>query len=185
MEKNELKELKKAMSLLQSGDIHSLETIYQLMRKGVFTFVLPIVHSYETAEDITQDTFVKIYEQISKFDKKKNPVNWILTISKNLALTKVVKDSKEIPTDFQEPINGNKVYVVEYKNFDTPFIDLANEILSPSEFQIVTMFAIAEYKHREIAEILNLPLGTVTWKYNNAIKKLKEAAEKKGLNNAR
>lgn len=40
------------------------------------------------------------------------------------------------------------------------------------------LFAVGEYKHREIAEMLNLPIGTVTWKYNNAIKKLKEAIKK-------
>jgi DNA-directed RNA polymerase specialized sigma24 family protein len=39
------------------------------------------------------------------------------------------------------------------------------------------MFAIGGYKHREIAEILGLPLGTVTWKYKNAIEKIRNEIE--------
>jgi RNA polymerase sigma-70 factor (ECF subfamily) len=39
------------------------------------------------------------------------------------------------------------------------------------------MYAVGEYKHREIAEFLHMPLGTVTWKYNNALKKMRKALE--------
>ena len=44
------------------------------------------------------------------------------------------------------------------------------------------MYAIGEFKHREIADILHLPLGTVTWKYKNALSKLKEEYQRREAN---
>ena len=46
--------------------------------------------------------------------------------------------------------------------------------LKEEDYKILYLYIIGEYKHREIAEILNLPLGTVTWKYKNSLKKLKK-----------
>ena len=46
-------------------------------------------------------------------------------------------------------------------------------VLDESEREIVILHAIWQYKHREIAEILSLPLGTVTWKYKAALAKLR------------
>ena len=177
MDGKNLKKLKKDMAALKSGDVSALEGIYELTSRGVFSFVLPILRDYDKAEDIMQQTYVSLYEKIDQYDEKKNPLNWILTMAKNLALNEINKDSREITTDFMESVNGDRVFTFDSSEFDTPTIDLANKILTPSELQIVMLYAIAEYKHREIAEMLDLPLGTVTWKYSNAIAKLKKALE--------
>ena len=179
MDKNQLNKLRDSLLSLKEGNIDSLETIYELTRKGVFSFVLPIMQTVEKAEDITQTTYIQIYEHIELFDKKKNPLNWILTIAKNLALTEVKKDSREIATDFADPINKDRVFTYDQGDYDTPTIDVANRVLKKEELQIVLLYAIGEYKHREIAKILNIPLGTVTWKYNVAIRKLRKALDEK------
>ncbi len=181
MNSQELHQLKEAMKSLKGGDNNALEIIYNLTFRGVFTFVLPIVHVRQTAEDVTQDTYLKIFHQIDKYDETKNPLNWILTIAKNIALNLVTKGNKEMTTDWSVPIYENQLSIEDDDEYDTPVLNLAKEILSPSEYQIVTMFAVMEYKHREIAELLNIPLGTVTWKYNNAIKKLQKALKNKKL----
>lgn len=180
MEEKELKALTKSLLKLKKGNVNALENIYNSTYKGVFSFVLPIMRTREKAEDIAQNTFIHVYENIDKFDETKNPLNWILTISKNLALTEVKKDNKEISTDFMESVNGDRVISYDSDEFDTPILDIANRILSPIDLQIVMMYIEGEYKHREISEILGIPLGTVTWKYNNALKKIKTEYEKNG-----
>lgn len=169
--------LERAMISLQKGDTNSLAVIYDLTSKGVFTFVLPIVRDYATAEDIMQQTYISVYEKISSYQSGTNARNWILTIAKNLAINEFNKQKKIVGFDYDE-----ETYVPEGlysldKSLDTPVIKIANEILSEEEFKIVIMFAIGGYKHREIAEILGLPLGTVTWKYKNAIEKIRNEIE--------
>ncbi len=171
-------ELERAIIDLQNGDIKSLDIIYHLTSKGVFTFVLPIVKAYDLAEDVMQNTYVRAYENITSYTPGTNPRNWLLTIAKNLALSEVKKRSREISYDFNdENVETQGVYDLN-PSLDTPTIDLANRVLNEGEMNIVLLYAIGGYKHREIAEMLNLPLGTVTSKYNAALKKIRIAYEK-------
>jgi len=169
--------LEKAIVRLQKGESNSLGIIYDLTSKGVFSFVLTILRDYQLAEDVMQQTYIKIYENIKSYKKDTSARNWILTIAKNTALTLIRKRHREISVDFSHDTIQDGIYCLD-KDFDTPLISLANKILTEDELKIVLLFAIGEYKHREIAEMLNLPLGTVTWKYNNALKKLRGAVEK-------
>lgn len=168
--------LEKAMIALQNGDDGALATIYSLTSRGVFTFVLPVLHDYQLAEDVMQDTYVACYDHIADYRPGTNPRNWLLTIAKNSALTQLKKRNRKISYDFSEENHPDGVYYLG--DIDSPTIALANKILPEDEFNIVMMYAIGEYKHREIAEFLHLPLGTVTWKYANALKKMKKALEK-------
>lgn len=126
-----------------------------------------------------EQTYVHLYEHIDKYEQNGKALNWILTIARNLALAEVNRSKKEMTTDFSDPLNVNLVYVNAPKVDSGSLISLANEILTPEEFQIVMMHVVGEYKHREISETLNIPLGTVTWKYNEAIKKLKKVLIKR------
>lgn len=167
--------LEKAMVTLQSGKGDALAEIYSLTSRGVFTFVLPLLHDYQLAEDVMQSTYVACYEHIQEYKPGTSARNWLLTIAKNSAISLLKKKNREISYDFGEEVHPDGVYYLG--QVDTPTITLANKILSEEEFNIVMMFAIGDYKHREIAELLHLPLGTVTWKYNNAIKKIRKALE--------
>jgi RNA polymerase sigma-70 factor, ECF subfamily len=169
--------LEKAMVALQKGDSNALATVYELTSKGVFTFVLPVLHDYQLAEDVMQDTYVTCYKAIQSYKLGTNARNWLLTIAKNTALTELKKRKHEISYDFSTDNHPDGVYYLG--DIDSPTIALANKVLAEDEFNIVMMYAIGEYKHKEIAEFLHLPLGTVTWKYANALKKMKKAIEAK------
>jgi RNA polymerase sigma-70 factor (ECF subfamily) len=171
-------ELERAMICLQNGDVKCLDAIYKLTSKGVFTFVLPIVKAYDLAEDVMQSTYIRAYENIASYKPGTNPRNWLLTIAKNLAFGEVKKRNREPSYDFnEENVSTEGVYDLD-PNIDTPTIDLANRVLNEGEMNIILLYAIGGYKHREIAEMLNLPLGTVTSKYNAALKKIRIAYEK-------
>ncbi|MCM1042836.1 MAG: sigma-70 family RNA polymerase sigma factor [Corallococcus sp.] len=59
--------------------------------------------------------------------------------------------------------------------------DILKAALNDDEMQIVVLHAVAGYKHREIAQILGKPQGTVTWTYKNAITKLQNYLSKEDL----
>ena len=58
---------------------------------------------------------------------------------------------------------------------DDTVMKVMREVLNPKEMEIVLMHSLYDMTHKEIAKQLGKPLGTITWAYNNAIKKLKEA----------
>ena len=178
------------MMSLRDGDGSALADIYSLTSRGVFTFILPLLRDYQLTEDAMQDTYVACYNHIQEYKPNTSARNWLITIAKNTAISMLKKRNREISYDFSEEVHPDGIYYLG--EVDTPVITLANKILSEEEFNIVMMYAIGEYKHREIAELLHLPLGTVTWKYNNAIKKVKKALEeeerkyeRKSLENAK
>ncbi len=166
------RELNKCLIRMQYGDDRAFEKVYNLTNKGVFSMCLSIVKSYAEAEDMMQTTYIKVREKINYYKPNTNGYAWILTITKNLCINEYKKRKREHVTDFDE----NDFLVTSSDNtaqFDIPIFKLAKKVLNENELTIVLMYAVSGYRHKEIAEILDKPLGTVLWSYNNALKKLK------------
>ena len=163
------KALNKALLSLQNNDLDALDTIYRLTNKSVFSISLSIMHNYEEACDLMQSTYLKIRENVHQYRPNTNAYAWILTITKNLSLNESKKRSRETLTDFNED-----PFPSENKELQIPIFKIAKQILSEDELSIVLLHAVNGYKHREIADILEKPLGTVLWSYKNALEKLKK-----------
>ncbi|HOJ45125.1 MAG TPA: RNA polymerase sigma factor [Bacilli bacterium] len=170
-----------ALVKLQQGDQDGLTDLYEVTSRAVFAFTLSVIADYQLAEDIMQETYIRVYQSIDSYRKGTNGLSWILTIAKNIALTMLERRQREERIDFDAQ-HERAGATVEVPNFENPTIDLAKKILPEDEQQILFLYAIGEYKHREIADLLGLPLGTVTWKYQIAIKKMREHLKKGGQN---
>ncbi len=158
---------------MQYGDDKAFDKVYNLTSKGVFSMCLSILKNYEDAQDLMQSTYVQIREKINYYKPNSNGYAWVLTLTKNLCLNEYKKRKRECVTDFNE----NEYLTTSEDNtsrVDVPIFRLAKRVLNEQELQIVLMYAVSGYKHKEIAEILDKPLGTVLWAYNNALKKLKK-----------
>ena len=92
--------LEKAIAALQKGDSNALGDIYVLTSKGIFTFVLPILHDYQIAEDVMQQTYISCYDNIQSYRLGTSARNWLLTIAKNAALSELKKRNREVSYDF-------------------------------------------------------------------------------------
>ena len=97
---------------------------------------------------------------------------WILTITRNLCLKQLNRQSKT--TEWNPDIWNNGMDMnISMATEDRLVIRECMETLSDDERQIVVLHAVAGFKHREIASLLGLTLSTVLSKYHRAIKKLK------------
>ena len=86
------------------------------------------------------------------------------------------KIPRETPTDFDAD-----AYKYGTQETELPFIfDAAAKILTEEEYEILMLCQVAGYKRREVAAMLQKPIGTVTWKNNEALKKLRKYLEKEG-----
>lgn len=168
--------LERKIAALKNGDMRVFDYIYTETHKTVYFTVFYIVRDKMYAEDILQETYVKAISSISQYAAGTNFTGWLCTIGKSLALNHLKKYRREIPTDFEEDSYKYGAEETEY-----PYIfDLAAKILSEDEYRIVMLCQVAGYKRREVSKMLGIPIGTVTWKNNEALKKLKQNLEKEG-----
>ena len=157
---------------LQNGNINALDGLYKHTKQAVFSVSLSVVKNYQDACDLMQTTYIKVKEKIHLYKPNTNGLAWILTITKNISINEIKKLSRSVVTDFNE----NEFLGEDIDTYDkTPIFKICKKVLKTEELQILLLHVVAGYKHREIAVILDKPLGTVLWVYNNSLKKLKKS----------
>ena len=168
--------LEKKVAALKNGDTGAFDYIYDRTNRSVYFSIFYIVRDKMHAEDIMQETYVRAISVIAQYRAGTNFTAWLRSIGKSLALNHLKRAGSEIPTDFEED-----AYKYGTSESELPFIfDLAAKVLSEEEYEIIMLCHVAGYKRREVAEMLGMPIGTVTWKNNEALKKLKARLEKEG-----
>ena len=165
------KDINELVNELQNGNIEVFDDIYYQTKNIVYYSIFIILKDYQLSEDIMQDTYLKALEKIHSYKRKAHFKSWIITIAKNLAINEYNKRKREMLIDIgdNEYLFGSTSSTVE----NEILISQIFTVLSDEEKEIVILHVVGDLKHREIAKLLNKPLGTITWAYNNAIKKLK------------
>ena len=158
---------------IAGGDKNALTELYNLMSKEIYIFLLMFCKDKYTAEDALQDTFLSIYENAGSYRIFSNPRAWILTIAKNKAINMTKKDSRATSIDITETDSLYTTENTENGILDKMQLDMLFSVLSEEEKKIVVLHAVYGFKHREIAKLLNTPLGTVKWRYKQSIDKMK------------
>ena len=152
------------------GDMQAFEQLYNELSKNVYAFALSIVREKTAAEDIMQDTFVRVYNAASGFTAGGTGIAWIMRIARNLAMTAVTARK----TEPEERIDEEKSYSgTESQAVTRLAIEDAMKVLNETERQIITLHAVSGMKLNEIAAIIDEPIGTVKWRHAEALKKLR------------
>lgn len=154
-----------------AGDSHSLEELYHRTRTVVYGLVLSYLKHPQDAEDVTQDAFVRIWDTAASYRPQGKPMAWLLTVARNLALMRLRERGKtQELTD--EEWSALPARAPDVTMEDRHVLRAALSVLSEQERQVVMLHAVTGLKHREIAQLLELPLATVLSKYRRALKKL-------------
>lgn len=175
MNKIDTEQMNNIIRQLKSGNMDLFDDFYELTKKQVYVAIINIIKNKTICEDIMQDTYLKFLNNIHKYKDKTNVIAFIVTIARNLAINEYNKNKREVHYDlslYEEEIVS--------KTEETPLLDLVYETLSGIELEVFILHVIDDLKHREIAKIMKKPLGTITWIYNKALKKMKK---KVGENN--
>ncbi len=154
------------------GDKQALAELYNRTRAAVYGFSLSITKNEADAEDVLQETYIKIWNNAGKYTSKGNPMAWILTVAKNLSLMKLREGKHN--DDLEDDEWAKIAHPDSTANEDErQFLHQALSILTDDERQIVMLHAVAGIKHREIAALTDIALSTVLSKYHRALKKLR------------
>ncbi len=165
-------ELENLLSKIAEGDNDAFAQAYEKTKASVYGFSLSILKNEHDAQDILQNCFVKIHSAAAGYIPKGKPMAWILTITKNLCFD-LLKERKRNSNSYE----NDAMFSFEEINEDKLFIRQCMDLLHTEEREILMLHAVAGFKHRETAELLKMPVGTVLSKYNRAIKKIQECIE--------
>ena len=174
----------------QKGSEKAYRELLERYQRPVFSLIYRMVRDREQAEDLSQETFVRVFNHIDRYDPAYKFSSWIFKIATNLTIDWMRK--KEVPT---VSIDGSRyattsdeieasTITVESKD-ETPeelliARELGNEIeqaitrLRPEYKTAILLRHVEDRPYEEIAQIMSLPLGTVKTYIHRGRKELQE-----------
>jgi len=153
--------------------------IFLRHRQRAFALAYQYLHDGEDAKDIVQDAFIKAFQNLSKFnlDRKFGP--WLLTIVRNLSIDLIRRRKKVSPGGLSEVLADPNAHDSAEKRVLRGEIWSALMQLNPNQREIIFLKDYQGHSYVEIAEILEIPLGTVMSRLHHARRNLVQALRKK------
>ena len=164
---------------LQSKDSTVLKTLYSMYSSALYGVISRIITHTELAEDVLQETFVKIWQSAEHYDNSKGRLfTWMMNIARNLSIDKL--RSKDFKNSLKNQDIENNVSFVDEQNkvtFNPDVLGIKQlvENLKPDLQAVLDLVYYKGYTHVEAAEELDLPLGTVKTRIRLAIIELRRS----------
>jgi RNA polymerase sigma-70 factor (ECF subfamily) len=173
-----------------AGDEKAYRELVELYQGQVYSVVLRMVRRREDAEDLTQETFVRMFRALDRYDPQRPFAAWLFTIASRLAIDHIRRRKVQPVSLTQREAGSDEEYEIEVPDSGpTP-----DEVTSRSEeerrteelirslpphYRIVVMLRHQrDMAYEEIAEALHLPLGTVKARIHRAREILKGKLER-------
>ena len=174
------KQCDEALQGLAEGNMDGLVTIYNKLGRRIFMLAFSILRDKEAAEDIMQDTFIKIATEARTYNKNSNAVAFILTVTRNLSLNLLAKRRREAKNE--SSIDSFDDIVDHSNGLSSASIASIPELslLDDDERQIVVMKLDAGMKHKDIGAVLSISEDASQKRYRRALEKLKSYYKKEG-----
>ncbi|HOP07383.1 MAG TPA: sigma-70 family RNA polymerase sigma factor [candidate division Zixibacteria bacterium] len=169
------------MEAIQRGDMVAFNQMVDRYKGRLMNVIGRMLSSAEEAEDIVQETFVRVYQHRQSFNFKHCFSTWIYTIALNLARNELRKRKKFKFYEISEMQGNEKEFAVDAKLPSQLPQVLSSAIESlPEKYRTAFIFRdIQEQPYEEVAKILNVPLGTVKSRVNRARMMLREKLQPK------
>lgn len=166
------------VSALRNREKIAIEALYDMYSASLFGVISRIVIDEPTAEDVLQETFLKIWNSFSGYSPEKGRLfTWMVNIARNLAIDKIrSKDFKN--QNKNQELENNVTFIDEQKNtvYKPELLGIKDlvETLKPEHKSILDLVYFKGYTHVEAADELQLPLGTVKTRLRMAIQQLRK-----------
>jgi RNA polymerase sigma-70 factor (ECF subfamily) len=156
----------------------AVEALYDMYSASLFGVIVRIVNDEALAEDILQDTFVKIWNSFSSYSTEKGRLfTWMVNIARNLAIDKIRSKDFKNQTKNQE-LENNVTFIDEQRNtvYKPELLGVKDlvEQLKPEQKSILDLVYFKGYTHVEAADELGVPLGTIKTRLRMAITQLRK-----------
>ena len=164
----------------KAGEREAFSLLIRHNIQRVYRAAYAVVRNRDDAEDIAQETFVRAYQSISRFDETRPLFPWLYRIARNLCLNRIERVTKretELPEFDYLPDASAGPEESAIAAEERRLVRGAVGRLPDQHRQIIELSHFQECSYREIADILDVPMGTVMSRLYNARRKLRELLE--------
>lgn len=175
---NDTNKIKQIVTKVKSGDIDAFRLLVEKHQHLAFTIAFNIVKNRQDAEEVVQDSFVKVFNKISQFKEESKFSSWLFKIVYNTSLSYIRKKQLDTFTLEQDD------YTIEYgidshSGWDQmvledqqKYIHKALDNLAEQDKLVLTLFYLADESLADIAKITNEKQGTIKARLHRARKKV-------------
>jgi len=168
----------------QNGDLYAFDLIVNRYKNQLLNFVYRFLGNAEEAEDLVQETFLRVYRNRKAYQKVAKFSTWIYTIAGNLAKTELRKRKRRKFFSISDLGYNEKDYDISDEAYN-PEKDVDGRMkeeiihreidgLSPKFREVILLRDVQQLSYEEISQIVNIPLGTVKSRVNRGRLKLQE-----------
>ncbi len=177
-----------------SGDDEAFSRLVDCYKNGVFRLVYHKIPFKGDVEDLAQEVFLRVYKSLKRFDQNRKFSTWLYTIANNLCidylrrkrLQSVSLDAPLFPTNGEKevkleiPDETNDPELVFQRTSEQIMVLKAIEKLPEQYSLVIKLRHIKGYSYEEIAQILDMPLGTIKSRIYRARNELRKILQKGG-----
>jgi len=163
---------------LRNREKIAVEALYDMYSSSLYGVIVRIIADTATAEDVLQETFVKIWHSFASYNTDKGRLfTWMVNIARNLAIDKIrSKDFKNQNKNHE--LENNVTFIDEQRNtvYKPELLGIKDlvQTLKPEQKSILDLVYFKGYTHVEAAEELAIPLGTVKTRLRMALIELRK-----------
>ena len=174
------------MPLVEVGDAEALATLYDRHGRAAYSLAYRLMGEKQEAEDVVQEAFVKVWRSAGGYRVGRGSVRtWILSIVHNRGIDQIrshasrrrTQDKVEASAPTSEP---SEAFSETWKNSQREQVREALNTLPQEQLQILELAYFSGYTHVEIAERLDLPLGTVKGRMRLGLRKIRDFFKARG-----
>jgi RNA polymerase sigma-70 factor (ECF subfamily) len=172
----------------RTGDRAAFGALVRRYQRRVYATALHILGNHGDADDVTQETFVRAYRGIKQFDGRSDFFTWLYRITVNTALNHVRSNKRvaalaDAGTTEVDHAGGRPEAIGVPERTPAEWLSLGEDVrrvltaiasLSPPLRVTLVLATVEQLPYKQIAEILEVPEGTIAWRVNEARRILRE-----------
>ncbi|MEA1987503.1 MAG: sigma-70 family RNA polymerase sigma factor [Candidatus Marinimicrobia bacterium] len=148
----------------------------------VYSFIIMMVKNEEDANDLSQDTFIKVFKNLNTFNGNSKLSTWIISIAKNTTYS-FLKNKNYIISRDDNKLDEQQLNKLENQNSQLPQMNILNSIsfLSQKLKTPIVMYYYANCSYDEISKIMNVSTNTIKAQIRRAKIELNNMSKKRGI----
>lgn len=176
----------------RGGDAEAYGLLVRRHQRRIFRLALHLTKNAPEAEDVTQETFVRGYQALARFDGRSEPFTWLYRIAVNLSLNIIRSRKTRASTSDDDPrvegllaesrlTRGSDPSTSAHQRRLASTLCDGIDSLSETLKTTLVLVCIDGVSHEEAAQVLGCPEGTIAWRVHEARRKLKAFLEERGF----